>query len=274
MFNWFKSKKNSIIPSDLEKGFLTSVFVNLKLNTHIDIPENVVCFACYKDKLYFETENELVIDKKNFLSLYKRQHKKDKDNNLDLDLYFVNLNSQFREFSYKDKMVIKRGLFKVNVKMSMDLKVEKAKKFLNSVRIDYALPYAVDVDNFIENYLVETTKMFFLRKNLISTNLDEKTNEKLTDKVNKFFKSIGMVVSNFKFAISANENFENDKISIFNNPKINENNKKESENLIDQTQKNDYNNLATLKEKHCPICGGKLIKGSKFCHICGATIKE
>ncbi len=280
MFNWFKSKKNSIIPSDLDKGFLTSTFCTLKLNTQMEIPENAVCFVCYKDKIYQEKENELVIDKQNFNSLIKKQHKKPKSNEVDMDLYFVNKNEQTREYTFSDKIYIQRGLFKVYFKLNLKLSVENAKKFLLFVKIDYALPYASDVDRLLESYLVDIVKMYFLRKNLQNLELDEKLSNNLKEKIRKFFKSAGMNLLDYSLVMSTDENIPN-KIKIFgNNNKPNiENTQKQIEEqnkvkTIDQSEKIDYNNVAPQndKEEYCPVCNGKLIKGSKFCHRCGATI--
>lgn len=279
MFNWFKSKKNSIIPSDLDKGFLTSIFCTLKLNTQIDVPENVVCFVCYKDKIYQEKENELIINKQNFNLLIKKQHKKSKSNELDMDLYFVNKNEQNREYNFSDKIYIQRGLFKVYFKLNLKLAVENAKKFLLFVKVDYALPYASDVDRLIEDYLIYIIKMYFLRKNLQNLELEEKISNNLKEKIKKFFKSAGMNMLDYSLTISTDESIPN-KIKIFKNNKSNkENSTKQIENqnedkTFDQLEEIDYNNVAPQNKniEYCPICNGKLIKGSKFCHRCGATI--
>lgn len=279
MFNWFKSKKNSIIPSDLDKGFLTSIFCTLKLNTQIDLPKNVVCFVCYKDKIYCEKEQELVIDKKELSSLMKKQHKKPKANTIDMDLYFVNKNEQTREITFNDKIYIGKGLYKVYFKLNLKLAAENAKKFLSFVKIDYALPYAHDVDNLLEAYVTDIVKMFFLRKNLDNLVLNEKLSKALKEKISKFFKSAGMNMLDYSIILSTDENISN-KIKIFNSSNTVDNNsslttiEENKSKTVDQNEKNSYNEDAKQVEKsdYCPICNCKLIKGSKYCHRCGATI--
>ena len=92
MFNWFKNKLNSLIPSDFEKGFMSYNFCSVKINSNLTVPENSVCFVCYRNKIYLElTAGSYTLDENTLHSVYIKQSKNKELKKIKLDLYFVNL---------------------------------------------------------------------------------------------------------------------------------------------------------------------------------------
>lgn len=280
MFNWLKNKLNNLLPNDINKGFATSNFVTIKVGDKITIPENIVCFISFHDKIYAELKTGTYSLDENLLpNLYTKQKKKRKNlKKFNLDLFFVNLNSQNIKLSYVDKIPIKNKTTKLIFEMETTINVIEAKIFNKFICAEFYQPLALTANNFISDFIEEFTKKYFLKikleDNLISQNVIDDVNEKLKKSLTK----IGLNLKYFKLSTSY-KNEPNKKRVIYDTnsttPITIEEKQEKSLNLVDQTEKFNYN-LNEPKPQNtnvCPVCGSKIIKGSIFCPRCGNLLR-
>lgn len=77
MFNWLKNKLNNLIPSDLNKGFLTSNYVTVKVGDKITIPQNITNDINEKLKKHL---NKIGLDLTSFsITTFNLKHSMKKD---------------------------------------------------------------------------------------------------------------------------------------------------------------------------------------------------
>lgn len=296
MFNWLKNKLNNLVPSDINNGLMTSNFCTIKLGSKIKIPENVVGFVSYKDKIYLEMNmGEHILNEESLPSLYKKQLGKRKAiKKLNIDLYFVNLSRFEHNLNYKDKIPVDHKMKKLTFDIKITSNVTDAKSFLETILISTANVNPRIADEIYLSYIEEFIRNYFLKIELDDVVIPEDMKSKLFDKLSKYLAKMGM--SLHKLEINLNENSKIDKISsnkssffdFYREPKVKDEENKE--NTVDQKEKLNYtlNNRETqsvssderLENKnnkepvtYCPRCQNKLIQGSKFCHRCGYQIK-
>ena len=283
MFNWLKNKLNNLVPGDANKSFLTSNFTKVKVGDKITIPENFVCFVCYRDKTYAELKSGTYsLDESLLPNLYNKQKKKRKKiKKLDLDFFFVNLSEKTFNVSYVDKIPVKRKTTKLNFEIEATLNVCDAKGFNKYMCAEFYQPVALTTNNYVEDLLQELVKKYFLKVRLedycVPQNIIESTNETLKKSLAK----IGLNLKQFKLSTSNKKDANSKKFTFAtkSNTEINNENLSNKQekllNNVDQTEKLNYNSNEPTQQNNniCSSCGAKIIKGSIFCPRCGNILR-
>ncbi len=295
MFGWLKKKLNSFVPTDINKGMLTSNFCNVKIGSTITVPSNVICYVSYLDKIYLELiEGTYVLNEATLPTLYKKQlGKKDKIKHLKIDFFFVNLSSFNLSLVYIDKIPINNKLTKLTATANFTCSVADAKLFRDVVLSHFAGVYAYQTERLVMDFSEEFLRKFFLHKKLNSCTLDAETNSELVEGFTKYLAKMGVkltnLVLNFQPFVTKQPGKpeQETKRGFFDDspvtpsfdwgnaseqaPKQTEEHTQpemeEQTNTLDQGQENAYN--TTIQQDKCPRCGCKMIKGSVYCHRCG-----
>ncbi len=295
MFGWLKKKLNSFVPTDINKGMLTSNFCNVKIGSTITVPANVICYVSYLDKIYLELlEGTYVLNEATLPTLYKKQlGKRDKIKNLKVDFFFVNLSNFNLSLVYVDKIPINGKLTKLTATANFTCSVADAKLFRDVVLSHFASVYAYQTERLVMDFGEEYLRQFFLHKKLNSCTLDAETNSELVKGFTKYLAKMGVKVGrltlNFQPFIMKQTNKPNqeEKRSFFDETPTQsgfdwgnhdeqptakqesnlEQTPEESAPTLDQAQENTYN--IRIQQDKCPRCGGKMIKNSIYCHRCG-----
>ena len=293
MFNWLKNKLNNLVPNDINDGLMTSKFCTIKLGSKIKIPENVVGFVSYKDKIYLEMNSgEHILNEESLPSLYKKQLGKKKSiKKLNIDLYFVNQSRFEHNLNYKDKIPVNHKMKKLTFDIKITSNVTDAKSFLETILITTANVNSRITDEIYLSYIEEFLRDYFLKIELDEMLIPEDMKSKIFDKLSKCLNKMG--VSLHKLEINLSENSKLDKNSSNKSSffdfyrEIKPKDEEKQENTVDQKEKLNYtldssetktaSNDETGEKKesvsYCPRCQNKLITGSKFCHRCGYQIK-
>ena len=297
MFNWLKNKLNNLVPNDINDGLMTSKFCTVKLGSKIKIPENVVGFVSYKDKIYLEMDSgEHILNEESLSSLYKKQLGKKKSiKKLNIDLYFVNQSRFEHNLNYKDKIPVDHKMKKLTFDIKITSNVTDAKRFLETILITTANVNSRITDEIYLSHIEEFLRDYFLKIELDEMLIPEDMKSKIFDKLSKHLNKMG--VSLHKLEINLSENSKLDKNSSNKSSffdfyrEIKPKDEEKQENTVDQKEKLNYTlnsretKSAVNEEKpeekedkkeavsYCPRCQNKLIQGSKFCHRCGYQIK-
>ncbi|MCQ2564696.1 MAG: hypothetical protein MJ152_02410 [Clostridia bacterium] len=296
MFGWLKKKLNSFVPTDINKGMLTSNFCNVKIGSTITIPSGVICYVSYLDKIYLELiEGTYILNEATLPTLYKKQlGKKDKIKHIKVDFFFVNLSSFNLSLVYIDKIPINNKLTKLTATANFTCSVSDARLFRDVVLSHFASVYAYQTERLVMDFSEEFLRNFFLHKKLNSCTLDAETNNELVENFTKYLAKMGVkltnLVLNFQpFVTKQPSNPEkeikrgffddspttpsfdwgnhDEQTTQVNQEKELEEEVKETAPVLDQAQENAYN--TTIQQDKCPRCGCKMIKGSIYCHRCG-----
>lgn len=297
MFNWLKNKLNNLVPNDINDGLMTSNFCTIKIGSKIKIPDNVVGFVYFKDKMYLEMNSgEHILNEESLINLYKKQLGKKKSiKKLNLDLFFVNLSRFEHNLNYKDKIPVNHKTTKLTFDVKITSNVTDAKSFLDTILITTANVNSRIADEIYLSYIEEFLRNYFLKVELDDFALPEEMKSNIFNKLSKFLNKMG--VSLHKLEINLSENTKLDKNSSNKSSffdfyrEVKPKNEEKQENTVDQKEKLNYTlnsretqsaineekpeEKADKKESvaYCPRCQNKLIQGSKFCHRCGYQIK-
>ena len=275
MFGWFKSKVN-VLPNDIEKALMSSVFVEIKLGSKIVVPNNVVCFVSYKDKIYLTLkEGTYSLDENNINALIiKQKRNKSKIKTIKLDLFFVNKSVFNENSSFTINYPINKQKTKVRFEYLLSLNIEDENKFKTLILSELALPDANSSKKVLFGYVDEFIYNFFLRKNLTSVNLPFEMSDNLKTKLTKFLLKLGVKLNKFELKLyPANSKINKNKLffeTLEANTNDSSNQKSNSvqvDNLtktLDRADSSNYNS-----DSFCPNCKIKRIKNSQFCHKCG-----
>ncbi len=274
MFNWFKNKLNNLVPSDIGKGFMSSTFTKIKIGQALTIPENVCCYLSYHDKIYAELETgTYTLDKALLEKIYNRQQKNNRPlKKLDLDLFFVNLNSQDLKFCFPDKIPVKKKTKKFQVQVTITLKPKSPRVITDFLCAEF---YSINAENSKECYMEYSQE--FLKKQLLKVELNSsllpaETKEDLRTKLKEYLKNLGMELLSFDLQLFVNDDEKGRLTQGFDFQFQNFESNTPSK-TVDQTQKFDYNENNSTPSNLCPKCKSKIIKGAVFCHRCGNTLK-
>lgn len=278
MFNWLKNKLNFLIPSDIEKGLMTSCYKNIKLGDKLTVPTNVVCFLSFKDKVYLTLqEGTHSLNKDLLLKLYEKQLGKKKSlKHIKVDLFFVNKKTFNFNLNYFDKISVQKKMEKVLFDISMQINVANENTFSRFVMAEFALMTSLQTNDFILDYTEQCLKKFFLRKNLDDLIIAFSERDQITEYLHKSLEKIGITLQDINLELT--KGFKTKKssacVSSFNfNNSTKSTNSTEAQNFssetIDQTNHLDYNNEQL---DVCPTCKSKKIKGSVYCHKCGTKL--
>ena len=281
MFNWLKNKLNNLVPSDANKGFLTSNFTTIKVGDKVTIPENLVCLVCYRDKTYTELKSgTFSLDESLLKDLYNKQKKKRKKiKKLDLDLFFVNLNSQILNVSYIDKIPVKRKTTKLNFEIEATLNVCDAKVFNKFICAELYQPLAITTNNLVKDIIEELVKKYFLKICLEDHYVSQNIIDNLIETLKKSLTKIGLNLKQLKLSTFNKKESKTNQSTTINHPPINNenlgNSNEKSSNPVDQTKNINYNSSEPTQQHNttCTSCGAKIIKGSIFCHRCGNVLR-
>ena len=276
MFNWLLGKHN-LIPKDVKKGMLTSLFSTFKVGENIEIPENIVCLIRYKDKTYKElTAGNHALNKEFLLDLYTKQLKnKTKIKTLKADFYFINLNNFNVEFEYATKLNINKIKSKVLFNIKTNINVVNSKTFSNFILYENNAANTIITEQILKEYLNILCKQFFLKQPISNLPINNEIKQELFSFIYKNMLKIGVNVNDLQISLfkEASEKIVTKPTTsnFFSSSESNEINKNSelkqinTNNPVDQPEKNIY----TENKDICPRCKCKFIKGSIFCHRCG-----
>lgn len=292
MFSWFKNKFNNLLPSDAHNGLMTAELTTIKVGTKLTVPENFVCFACYKDKTYLEMPTGThILNAETLPELYKEQLGKRRSlRHLKIDLFFVNLNQTNISFSYNDKVPVSGKNTKLKFDVNINCSVNNAKKFSKFVLGFLATTTAYETEKLVVGFIQEFLMQQFLKVTLTSTEIPAGLVNELTQKLSSYMLKMALTLNNFNLSTQLKNNLTpqekptksfsfNTSTSTTNNissSNLFNNSSKNKENVVDQNPNEHYNNVnSTLAETQqscarcCSVCGSKLITGAIFCHRCG-----
>lgn len=296
MFNFFKFGKTNFIPSDINKGMMSSNFCTFKLGETLTLPENINCLICYKDKIYYSLESgSHKLSRESLLDLYEKQSKNNKKlKKLKIDFYFINKKTFSYNFSYIDKVPINDKLTKILFDVKIDLNVSDNKLFYKFVVFDWASADSYHTEELVLNYVELGIRNYFLKRKLSGSTISANQQTELEEKLTKHLNNVGLEFRNLELKLTPKTkivvapapkgSFFDVEIPSFNNienhinVKENLNEIEETKtNIVDQTTQIDYTNNETFtnesaQQNLCPICKCKLITGSPYCHRCGYKI--
>jgi len=298
MFGWLKNKFNSYLPSDINKGFMSSYFCKIKLGNKLTVPENMVCFLHYRDKLYLELPaGTHILDANNLKALCERQFKKEKQKKVYADLFFVNLKAFSRTVEFKYKIPVNNRSTKLIINSKFEMQVTDAGKFNKFIQSEMASPNVEKTDGVVEGYFEDFLRNYFLRKELDSYTLSSSMENDLKNKATAFFAEFGGDLISFQITFkplnkkeTISESIKEEKpISIFNQTEEKQDNKEEKTNFSilensSMLNTNTYDNNANKSipqnkstqlnsSNLCPKCRNKIVKNSWYCHRCGYKLK-
>lgn len=274
MFNWFKNRQNSLIPNDINDGMMTNTLINkgIKLGTKLTIPDNVVCFVCYKDKTYCTLDSgTYTIDEKMLSSLISRQVKNGKCKKLKMDLFFVNKKRFIIYTSYSDKIPVSKSIQKLYFNVKTDISISDARAFSNYILSDTATINATQSIDLFRDYIEMFSRKFFLKITLDELSLTNEIKCNFKTKLEKYLNKLGVTLQNSDISITSNKV---EKMSLFFNynhieTKIDKDTNTINEIKVDQTEKKNY---TENNSNYCPNCNIRLIQGTRYCHRCGYEI--
>lgn len=269
MFEWLKNKIN-LVPSDIDKGFMSSNFCTFKLGTKLTIPENIKCYVYYKDKFYLDlSTGEHILDDKVLTNLCTKQKVSNKSK-IDADLFFINLNALDLNFSYKDAIPFKKQKSKQIFFINFTGIITDPRKFANQIMGFYSSVYAWQSVEFVCNILQEQIQKYFAHKILDDTLLSTTIKQEIKDKCTQAMKSIGIdltkINTDFKISYNLNQQKENKQTkdtNMFEKKSILSTIKDASETHVKPKSQD------SSSQSICPVCKRKRIIGSAYCHICG-----
>lgn len=273
MFNWFKNK-HSLIPDDIDEGIVSSNFCEVKLNSKIILPENVVCFVTYKDKLYLTlSTGEYEFNTATIPEIYKKQAKNEKLKKLLLDLFFVNLKEFNYDFSLNEKIKINRDEAHLKFDILSKYKVKNPNEIFKYIQNEFEIPTSKDSNDCIDYLIKDITEKQINKTKFTEPTLSITQAEAISEKVKKEFLKIGIEITSFYISLT-NKPSENPIEKNIEMPKVEEQPKEIINTTftlpIDQIEKKAYTEETT--QKTCPNCGIKLIPNAMFCHRCGKVL--
>lgn len=286
LFNLFKNKRE-YLPKDTTSCLITSCNLEVKLNTPITLPENVICFVGFKDKIYLKTNNQLNVDENNLNQLFQKQAKKNKNlKTLNFDLFLVNCNDQSKNFNFNQKIRIGKTDHKANFQLETVLKVYDAEKFKDIVLSFYALPTAEDGYDCVAMYILDFLKPYLNKIKLETPDL-KLHQQIIAEKIGNILKKLGLELKTFKLDFSVKDaEFEKRKPQVtenlFQNLPLKDDvqNETQSKN-VDLNTQIIYNNNQEKQTTHdtpgqllCPCCKAKVITNAVYCHRCGQVLKR
>ncbi|MBE7076316.1 MAG: hypothetical protein E7374_00275 [Clostridiales bacterium] len=301
MFNWFKNNHKVLVPNDFSDGLLTSLFAKVKVGSKLVVPENSICFVSFHDKDYATlTSGSYEFTRSNFASLFEKQtNKKTELKELNVDLFFLNLTSFSRTYSFKEKYKINNQTCKLTFSLDLDLKISNEEKFKSLILGEVAFASAKITDEILNEYFYIFLKNFFLRKKFSYLSLEAEEKEEFNKKLIIYASKIGLEISNINLQITSNTPVKEKPISIFNKKQKSDEPQsifsnsqettKNNETLSVEKEENAKKDISEIKENQtetideevakeynkidvCPNCKRKIIKGSIFCHICGYNL--
>lgn len=278
MFGWLKNKFNNLLPPDANKSLMSANFCTVKLNTKLTVPENMICYVCYKDKTYLELPaGTHFLNQENLKNLCKKQHLAKSLKKVKVDLFFVNLSTFERQVKIKEKLLISRRLSRVELLVNFKIRVENADAFSKFILSEMSCPNASKTDGVVEGYFADFMHKFLLKKRFNSLVFEQDILNELTQKAQTFFEIGGVKLCNIQLEFSPQK-----QKFIQPNKQLKQDTAVERKTLtqtVDQSNKNDYNiskseKIINQEKKNiCPNCKQNIVANSWFCHRCGFKTK-